>query len=64
MPRRPNLDSIRESEQVAILKANHAIEISQYHQTIQQLNRKVLALMKEKDIEELYTIHEREIMLL
>lgn len=42
---------------MAVLKANHAIEISQYHQTIQQLNKKVLALSQEHQLQELYTIH-------
>jgi hypothetical protein len=64
MPRKPNPESYRETEEIAILKASHAIEISQYHQTIQELNRKILVLSKERDLEELYTIHEREIMLL
>jgi hypothetical protein len=35
---------LKDNEEIAVLKANHAIEISQYHQTIQQLNRKILAL--------------------
>jgi hypothetical protein len=38
------------------------IEISKYHQTIQSLNAKLLALTQEKGIEELCNIYEREIM--
>ena len=43
--------NLKESEEIAILKANHAIEISQYHQTIQQLNRKIVALTQENHLE-------------
>ena len=39
------------------MKSNHAVEVSQYHQTIQQLNRKILALTHEKGFQELYTLH-------
>jgi len=46
------------------LKAEHAVEVSQYHQTIQQLNKKILVLTQENKLEELYTIHERELMML
>lgn len=63
LPKR-GTEKLKETEEIAILKANHAIEISQYHQTIQQLNRKILALTNEKGLEELYTLHERELMLL
>lgn len=45
------------NEDISILKAQHAREISQYHQTIQNLNRKIMLLVKEKNLEELYKVH-------
>lgn len=56
--------SLNENEAIALLKAKHAREISQYHETIQNLNQKILILTSEKGLSDLYTIHEREIMLL
>ena len=60
VPKQPPVP-MHENEAIAILKAQHAVEVSQYHQTIQQLNRKIMVLTNEKGLNELYSIHEKEI---
>lgn len=56
--------SVSQNPEVSVLKAQHAAEIYQYHNTIQTLNLKLLAMAKENALEELYSIHERELQLL
>jgi len=47
----PRPKSQNETSEIAILKSAHAIEISQYHQTIQHLNRKIMALTQSNNLE-------------
>lgn len=41
-----HLDGLPANERISIIQAEHMIEISKYHQTIQSLNAKLLSLQK------------------
>lgn len=51
-------------EELEVVKSEHLVEVSKYHQTIQHLNAKLLILSKEHNVEELCSVYEKEIMVL